>query len=62
VFGVSVDTDCNKRGQTSCPVVGAEIQTSCNFEASLPDRCCILGCMHRLFNNTVFEFLYSLVV
>ena len=32
MFSVFVDVDCNKRGQTSCHVVGAEIQTSCDFE------------------------------
>ena len=35
VWSFSVDTDGKKHGQTSFPVDGAEIQTSCNFEASL---------------------------
>ena len=35
MWSVSFHTDCNKRGQTSRPVVGAEIQTSCNFEANV---------------------------
>ena len=34
---VFAHTHCNKRGQTSSPVVGAEIQTGCNSEASLLD-------------------------
>ena len=59
---VSVDTDCDKRRQTSRPVVGAEVQTSGNFEASLLDRWYILGCVHCLFNNAVFEFLYNLMM
>ena len=33
-----MDSDCNKRGQTSRPVVGAEIQTSCNFKTNIRDR------------------------
>ena len=33
MFSIFVDIDCNKCGQTSCPVIGAEIQSSCNFEA-----------------------------
>ena len=41
-WSLSVDKDCNKRGQTSRPVVGTEIQTSCNFKANLPHRYCIL--------------------
>ena len=32
-FSVFDDDDVHKRGQTSRPVVGAEIQTNCNFEA-----------------------------
>ena len=32
-FSVFDDDDGHKRGQTSCPVVGTEIQTNCNFEA-----------------------------
>ena len=35
---VSVDTDCDKRGQTSRPVDRAEIQTSCDTETSLLDN------------------------
>ena len=34
VFGVFIDIDCNKCGQTSRPVVRAKIQTSCDFEAT----------------------------
>ena len=62
VWSVFVDTDCNKRGPTSRPVVGAEIQTSCNFEAGLLDRCCILDCVHCLCNNAGFECRYNLRV
>ena len=34
LWSVCVDSDCNKRGQTSRLVVGNEIRTSCHFEAS----------------------------
>ena len=37
-FSFSVENDYNKRGLTSQPVVRAEIQTSCNFEANICDR------------------------
>ena len=32
VFSVFDDDDGHKRGQISCPDVGTEIQTNCNFE------------------------------
>ena len=35
MWGVFVDNDGHKRGQTSRPVIGAEIQTNCNFEAHI---------------------------
>ena len=35
VFSVFINSDCNKRGQTSRLVAGAQIQTSCNFEKNL---------------------------
>ena len=38
MFIVSLDTECNKRGQSSRPVVGSEIQTSCHLKANLRDR------------------------
>ena len=62
MWSVSVHTDCNKRGQTSRPVVGAEIQTSCNFEANLRGRCYVLGCVHCLFNNVLLESPYVKLV
>ena len=42
------------------PVVGAEIQTSCNFEANLRDRYYLLGCVHCRFSNVLLEFPYTL--
>ena len=35
VWSLFVDNDYNKRGQTSRPVVRAEIQTSCHFEGNI---------------------------
>ena len=48
---VSVDIDCNKRGQTSCSVIGTEIQTSSNTEKSLPDHYYLLHIVHCFCNN-----------
>ena len=37
-----MNNDCNKRGQTSRPGTGAEIQTSCNFKKNTHDpNCCL---------------------
>ena len=41
--------------QTSRPVVGTEIQTSCNFKTNCCDRYCHLDCLHCLFSNTILE-------
>ena len=58
-----VDSDCYKRGQTSRPVVGTEIQTSCNFEASLLGHRFLPDCVHSRFNSQAFlEFRNSLRV
>ena len=62
-FGSSVfvDTDCNKRGQTSCPVVGAEIQTGDYFEANQFNHYHFLGAAYCLCHNKLLlEFSYSL--
>ena len=64
-FGSSVfvDTDCNKRGQTSCPVVGAEIQTGDYFEANQFNHYHFLGAAYCLCHNKpLLEFSYSLKV
>ena len=65
IFGSSifVDTDCNKRGQTSCPVVGVEVQTGDYFEASQCNRYHFLGAAYCLCSNEpLLEFPYSLKV
>ena len=43
MWGVFVDNDGHKRGQTSRPVIGAEIQTYCYFEAHIYRRRYLLG-------------------
>ena len=62
VRSVSRNFGRNKRGQTSRPVVGAEIQTSCNFKANLRDRYYLLGCVHCLLSSVVLESRDNLVV
>ena len=53
-----------KPRQTSRPVVGTTIQTSCNFEESVFDHYHFLDYVHCLgFNNHVLlEFSYLVVV
>ena len=55
VHSVSVDNDCNKRGQTSRPVIGTEIRTSCNFKSNLHSRYYLVGFVCRRFNDLVVE-------
>ena len=45
IFNVFVDNGSHERGQTSRPVVGAEIQTNCNFKAH------ICHCRYSLDHN-----------
>ena len=64
-FGSSVfvDTDSNKRRQTSCPDIGVEIQTSDYFEASQFNLYHFLGAVYFLCSNEpLLEFSYSLKV
>ena len=65
-FSVFDDDDGHKRGQTSRPVVGTEIQTNCNFEAHVYHCSYLLG-FHpfRLFKCNFYLliiFLYSSLV
>ena len=50
-FSFSVDTDCHKRRQTSCPVVRVEVQTGCYFEANSFDDHRLLGAVCCLYNS-----------
>ena len=61
-WSVSVDSLCNKCRQTSRPVVGTEIQTSCNIKPSLCGRYYLLVCVHCFFNNVLLESPYNLLV
>ena len=54
-----MDNDCNKRGQTSRPIVGTEIQTSCNFKTNLCASYYLLRCAHCFFSDVGLEILSS---
>ena len=62
VRSVFVGIDCNKPGQTSCPVVRAEIQTSCNFEKSLYICILYVGIVHCWLVKHFLESLYIYTV
>ena len=51
MWNVFVDYDRNKCGQTSRPVVGTQIQTSCDFEANLHVFNYALCHFYRLFHD-----------
>ena len=48
MFSIFVDDDGHKRGQTSRPVVGVEIQTNCNCKAHPCHFSFLLDCIRRL--------------
>ena len=54
-----MDSDCNKHGETSHPVVWTQIQTSCNLKANLHDRYCILSPTNCSFGSVILEFPYN---
>ena len=62
VWSLGRNSDCDKRGQTSRPVVGTEIQTSCDFKANLRYHYYPLGCVLCLLSNVVLESRDNLVV
>ena len=51
-----------QRGQASCPVIRIQVQTSCNFKASISNCSCVLGCFLSRSDNGLFESPYNLVV
>ena len=62
-----MNNDCNKRGQTSRPVTGAKIQTSCNFKKNAHDpNCClnldILGILAYLWDPIVMSWCIKVAV
>ena len=63
VYGVFINTDCNKRGQTSRLVAGAQIQTlSGNFETNTYSCNWFMDYVHcRSFYN-LLEFSYNFMV
>ena len=61
VRSVSDDTGCYKRGQTSRPVVGTEIQTRCNSDAHQYYHCYLLGCIHYSSADVSLESSHQLL-
>ena len=51
VFSISVYVNSNKRGQTSRPVPGPEVQANCNFEENICGRYYLLDFKLCLFNS-----------
>ena len=62
VFSVFINIYCNKRGQTSRVVAGAQIQTRCNFETNIYSRNRFLDCVHCRFVNFILEPSYNFMV
>ena len=63
-FSVFAYFDCYKCGQTSGPVFGTQIQTSCIFEANICDNnyYSILGCLYRYYCVILLEQHYIVTV
>ena len=61
-FSVFDDDDGHKRGQTSRPVVGTEIQTNCNFEAHVYYCNYLLGFYPCRFFKWIILSPYNLYV
>ena len=59
MFSVFVDVDSNKRGPTSRPVIGIEIQRDCNFEACVYYFSYRLGCMSSRWYVLLSQLPYS---
>ena len=62
VRSVFIDIDCNKRGQTSRLVTGAEIHTSCNFEKNTHDPNCWLDFVYCGYIDLPLESYSDVVV
>ena len=60
MFNVLADIDCHKCGQTSRPVVGAQIQTACDFKANIRIHNCFMGCLYCRCNNALLEFVLGI--
>ena len=55
MFGVSVYLDYNKRGTTSSPVTGAQIQTNCHLQRNMYSCNRYLGFVRCRRINTILE-------
>ena len=55
MHSVFFHTDCNKRGQTSRPAIGAKIQTYCNITKSIYSRNRNMGFLHLLRIKQLLE-------
>ena len=62
VFSFLVDIDCHKCGQTSRPVVRAQIQRACIFKANIRIHNCFMDCLYCRFNNVLSKLLNDLKV
>ena len=62
VFSVFINSDSNKRGQTSRLVAGAQIQTSCNFEKNEYNCDRFLDFVHRWCIYYYLESIYNHMV
>ena len=62
MWGVFVNVDGHKRGPTSRPVVGTEIQRYCNFEAHVHHFSYLLDCMSSPWFILSSKLPYNLLV
>ena len=62
MWSVGRNSGWTKRGQTSRPVVGTEIQTRCNFKANLCDLSYLMGFACILFSYVVLASSYKRLV
>lgn len=60
--GVIVDDDCNKRGQTSGPVIRDEIHACRDRQENIFGCNCLLDCIPKRYNNVFFELPHNLTV
>ena len=61
MWSVFVNDDGHKRGQASRPVVGAEIQTNCNFETHVSHCSYLLGYLKFFWAVVYFKLPYNLM-
>ena len=59
VFSIFNYIDCNKRGQTSRLVAGAQIQTSCNFKTVIGFWILSIVAASSFFLESYYMFIFS---